>query len=93
MFQQLIVFILAAKIGSKKVCKKNGKLLSVGKDLTSVQQEHRALAISRTNFYFERKFLEKDEEEKFDNSEKFTEKFAIFRFVCLLSTFKLPNTN
>ena len=42
------------------------------------------IAITRSNFIFQNGFLQKDEEEKFDNSEKFAEKSLAFfvLFIC-----------
>ena len=65
-----IVFILEAKISSIKVCEKmeNNSTL-----------ERALVAVSSSNFRFQSGFPQKNEEEKFDNSEK----FAIFvLFVC-----------
>ena len=75
-----IVFILVTKISSKKVCKKMENNLT----LENVLQERWAVTVSRSNFWFQTGFPQKDEEEKFVNSEKFAEKkFAIFiSFVC-----------
>ena len=42
-----IVFILLAKISSKKVCEKQ---LNVEQGFASVEQERRAVALSRSNF-------------------------------------------
>ena len=49
-----------------------------------MQQERRAVAISRSNFPFQSGFPQKDEEEKFDNSEKFPKTSLPFfvLFVC-----------
>ena len=90
-----IVFILVVKISSKKVSENNGKQLNVGRGLTSVQQERWAVAVSRSNFWFQSGFPQKDEEEKCYNSENFAEnKFAIFCFICLSwLTFGLSNIN
>ena len=67
----------------------------------SVQQERRAVAFSRSNFLFQSGFSQKDDEEKFDHSEKFAEKKAFanghflffFFFVLSLFTFELSNIN
>ena len=50
----------------------------------SVSQERRAVAVSRSNFLFQSGFSQKDDEEKFDHSEKFAEKKAIFCFICFV---------
>ena len=42
----------------------------------SVEQERRAITVSRSNFLFQSGFSQKDHEEKFDHSEKFAEKKA-----------------
>ena len=42
-----IVFILLAKISSKKVCEKQ---LNVEKGFASLEQERRAVAVSRSNY-------------------------------------------
>ena len=49
----------------------------------------------RSNYYYQTAFSQKDEEEKFDNSEKLEgKKFSIFCFICLLLlTVELPNIN
>ena len=54
-----------------------------------------AVDLSRSNFRFLSGFPQKDEEEKFDDSEKLAEtKFAIFGCICLtLLTFQLSNIN
>ena len=50
--------------------------------------ERRAVAVSRSNLLFQRAFSQKDDEEKFDHSEKFAEKKAfayghfLFYFFC-----------
>ena len=62
------------------VCNRNAELLRLVED----------------NFWFQSvRNATKDEKEKFDNSEKFTEKkFAIYCFICLLLlTFELSNIN
>ena len=46
----------------------------------SVLQERRAVAVSRSNFLFQSGFSQKDDEEKFDHSEKFAEKKGHFLF-------------
>ena len=73
----------------EKIYWKNGKQFNVGKDLISVQQERRAVAVSRSNFLFQSGFSQKDDEEKFDHSEKFAEKkafllMAFFCFICFV---------
>ena len=51
-------------------------------------QERRAVAVSRSNFLFQSGFSQKDDEEKFDHSEKFAENMlllmAIFCFICFV---------
>ena len=65
----------------------------------SVEQERRAVAVSRSNFLFQCGFSQKDDEEKFDHSEKFAEKqsFCLWPFFVLfvlsLFTFELSNIN
>ena len=76
-----IVFILEAKISSIKVCEKmeNNSTL-----------ERALVTVSSSIFWFQSGFPQKDEEEKFDNFEK----FANFCFICLsLLTFELSNIN
>ena len=73
-----IVFILLVKISFKKVCEKNGKQHNVVKGLTSTEQERKAVAVSSSNFWSQNGFSQKDKEEKFENSEKFTEKSLKF---------------
>ena len=48
--------------------------MNVGKDLMSVKQERRTVKVSTSNFLFQRSFSQKDDEEKFDHSDKFAEK-------------------
>ena len=85
----------------EKIYWKNGKQLNVGKYHISVWQEPRAVAVSRSNFLFQSGFSQKDNEEKFDHSEKFAEKKAFslayghffVLFVLSLFTFELSNIN
>ena len=55
----------------------------------SVLQESRAVAVSRSNFLFQSGFSQKDDEEKFNHSEKFAEKkaFAYGHFFLLFYLF------
>ena len=88
-----IVFILVAKISSKKVSKEMENNSTLEKVLL-VCKRKASLAVmdSRSNFW---SFSQKDKKEKFDNSEKFTKKnFATFCFISLsLLTFELSNIN
>ena len=59
-------------------------------------EERRAVAVSRSNLLFQSGFSQKDDEEKFDHSEKFAEKKAFdyghktkVLFVLSLFTFEL----
>ena len=76
-----IVFILMVKISSKKVCKKMEYNSTLEKVLLVCKQERRAAGVSKSNFWFQSGFSQKDEKEKFDNSEKFAEKSSPFFFV------------
>ena len=68
----------------QKVSEKMENNSTLWKGLTSVDQEPRAVVVSRSNFWFQSVFPQKDEEEKFDNFEKFAEKSLPFfiLFVC-----------
>ena len=84
----------------EKIYWKNGKQLNVEKNLMSVWQDRRAVAVSRSNFWFQSSFSQKDDEEKFNHSEKFAEKKAfayghfLFFFNCfVVLTFELSNIN
>ena len=65
------------------------------KGKTTQQWKSRTVVVSRSNFWLQMGFSLKDENEKFDNSEKFAEKqFDIFCFICLsLLTLELSNIN
>ena len=83
-----IVFILLAKISSQKVCEKMENNLTLEKVLLAV-------AVSRSNFWFQSGFSQKDEKEKLENSEIFCKKKVchfLFYFLLLL-TFELSNIN
>ena len=77
-----IVFILVAKISSKKVCEKMESNSTLEKILLVCNRN--AVAVGRSIFWFQSGFPQKDEEEIFDNSEKFAEKYLSFfvLFVC-----------
>ena len=88
-----IAFILVATITSKKVCEKRENNSTLEKVLLVCKLERRAVAVSRSNFWFQSGFSQKDKEEKFDNCEKFAMKnLPIFVLsVCRLLTFELSN--
>ena len=63
------------KINRKNLLKK-WKTTQRWKRSWSVKQERRAVAVNRSNFLFQSCFSQKDDEEKFQHSEKFAEKKA-----------------
>ena len=79
-----IVFILVVKISSKKVCEKNRKQLNVVLGLTSVTQERRAVAFSRSNFWLQSGFPQKNEKINLIIPESLQKKSSPFfvLFVC-----------
>ena len=87
-----IVFILVTKMSCKKICDEIENNSTLEKGLIVCNRNAELLRLVEASLIPK---WQEDEEEKFDNSEKFAEKkFAIFCFISLsLLTFELSNIN